>query len=335
MQQAGDIITLAAGAYRLREQLAGSAYGVLWRADGPGAAGTVALKLVNREQMARADQHQRAHWSDSAANEIAFLRSLQPWDGRHIVRLVDSGAHDGLPAMALELLDGDLASHLAALRAAGATIAPLQVIDWIAQVNQALAKVHQYGWRYLDLKPANLLLDARSGALKLADFGTNRRLSDLHPHSYAGSANWQAPEQFFPDAAARYATDARTDYFALGALFYYLATGGQPLRFCGDCGAARREHGSAAASLLLERHGGVPPVLQADEAALFARRIGMQAGDAQAGQRAGTAALALLRSLLAVALADRPRHALNISRALAEIAAPLRAAVTAHLRSAA
>jgi serine/threonine-protein kinase len=336
MQQAGDIITLAAGAYRLRERLAGSSYGVLWRADGPGIAGAVALKLVNREQMARAEAHQRTHWRDCAANEIAFLRSLEPWDGRHIVRLVDSGEHDGLPAMALELLDGDLARHISAVRDAGATIAPLQVVDWIAQVNQALAKVHQYGWRYLDLKPANLLLDARSGAIKLADFGTNRLLRDLHPHSCVGSANWQAPEQFFPGAGTRYQTDARTDYFTLGALLYYLATGGQPLRLCRAWGAARREHGSAAAALLLQRHGGaLPQVLQADEAALFVRRIGVQAGDAQAGRRAAAAALALLRSLLCVAPAGRPRHALEISRALAEIAAPMRPAAPVPLRSAA
>jgi serine/threonine protein kinase len=336
MQQAGDIITLAAGAYRLRERLAGSSYGVLWRADGPGVAGAVALKLVNREQMALAEAHQRAHWRDCAANEITFLRSLQPWDGRHIVRLVDSGEHGGLPAMALELLDGDLARHIAAVRNAGATVAPLQVLDWIAQVNQALAKVHQYGWRYLDLKPANLLLDARSGDIKLADFGTNRQLADLHPHSYAGSANWQAPEQFFPGAGARYETDARTDYFSLGALFYYLATGGQPLRYCSACGAARREHGGAAAALLLERHGGaLPQVLQADEAALFVRRIGTHTGDAQAGRRAGAAALALLRALLCVERAERPPHALGISRALADIAAPLRAAAAVQLPCAA
>ena len=47
MVHSGDIVTLAAGHYRLREQLAGSAYGVVWRADG-GAAGEVAIKLVNR-----------------------------------------------------------------------------------------------------------------------------------------------------------------------------------------------------------------------------------------------------------------------------------------------
>jgi serine/threonine protein kinase len=338
----GAIVTLSAGDYRLRDQLAGSAYGVLWRAHGPGAMGAVALKLVNREQMARAEPHQREHWIASASGEIGFLRSLAPWDERHIVRLLDSGEHEGAPAMALELLDGDLARHVAAARAAGRAIPFYQALDWIAQVNQALAKVHQYGWRYLDLKPGNLLLDARGGSVKLADFGTNRQLADLHPHSYAGTANWQAPEQFFPGASQGYGTDARTDYFALGALFYYLVTGGQPLRFCSECGQAWREYGSAGAAQLLARRGGaLPPVLDADEAALFAQRMDLQlAGGERTWCPAGTqtasgAALALLRTLLAVRREQRPRHALDISRMIARIRAAARDAASAGLRSAA
>jgi serine/threonine protein kinase len=331
MQQAGDIITLAAGAYSLREQLGGSAYGVLWRADCPGMPGGVALKLVNRDQMARAETHQREHWTTSAATEIAFLRSLEPWDQRHIVRLVDSGEHDGLPAMALELLDGDLGRHVAAARSAGEPVPFTQALDWIAQVNQALAKVHQYGWRYLDLKPANLLLDAHCASLKLADFGTNRLLRDPHPHSYAGTPNWQAPEQFFPGPASSYQTDERTDYFALGALFFYLVTSGQPLRFCSACGEARREHAGGAAAVLRQRHGGaLPPMLQEDEAALFSQRVGRQAG-----QHAGPAALALLRNLLAVRREDRPRHALAISRAIAAIRQHVDIAAGSAVRSAA
>jgi serine/threonine protein kinase len=308
MQQTGTVVMLAAGQYRLRERLAGSAYGVLWRADGPGCFGQVAIKLVNREQMGRADASQRERWVSCAANEIGFLASLQPWDQRHIVRLLDSGQHEGLPALALELLDGDLGRHVAAARAAGRTIPFMQALDWIAQVNQALAKVHQYGWRYLDLKPGNLLLDGQRG-LKLADFGTNRLLSDPHPHSYAGTANWQAPEQFFADPARGYRTDARTDYFALGALFYYLVTGGEPLRFCSACGEAFRAEGPAGARQLLDRHGGAfPPVLDADEEVLFAQRAD-----------GGGAALALLRSLLAVRREQRPRHALEISRMIARV----------------
>ena len=329
MLQADAIITLDAQRYRLRAPLASSAYGVVWRAQCMAGGPDVALKLINRAQMARAQPAQRARWIASADNEIAFLRSLEPWDERHIVRLLDSGHHDGLPVLALELLAGDLGKHVAAERNAGRPLPIGQVLDWLAQVNQALAKVHQYGWRYLDLKPANLLINAADGSVKLADFGTNQLHGRQHP--YSGTANWQAPEQFFPDADQRYDTDTRTDYFALGAMFYYLVTGGLPLRFCSDCGSAYREHLGAAAAVVRARHGGaIPPTLREDEAALFAHRIERQAqdgGDATwfpGGDAGGSAeALALLRTLLASDRDERPRHAIELSRMIAAVRAAL------------
>jgi serine/threonine-protein kinase len=341
MLDAGAVITLEAGCYRLREPLAGSAYGVVWCADSLPAGPRVALKLINRKQMERAHPAQRERWISSAGKEIDFLRSLEPWDQRHIVRLLDCGVHDGLPVMALELLDGDLGKHVARERGAGRAIAFGQALDWLAQVNQALAKVHQYGWRYLDLKPSNVLLDARRGSVKLADFGTNRLLGDRAPHSYAGTANWQAPEQFFPGAGEAYLTDARSDYFALGAMFYYLVTGGLPLRFCRDCGDAYRDKQAAGAAMLRGRHGGtVPPTLQDDEAALFVHRI--EAGSAQeatwcpAGApttAGGAEALALLRSLLSIDPAGRPQHAIAISRMIANVRDRLRSPRAAGLHT--
>jgi serine/threonine protein kinase len=322
MLQADDIITLAAGPYRLRAPLAGSAYGVVWRAQAPGAA-EVALKLVNRAQMERALPALQERWRASAEQEIAFLRSLAPWDERHIVRLLDSGTHQGLPVMALELLGSDLARHLGAAPAPGLA----QVLAWMGQVNQALAKVHQYGWVYLDLKPANVLTTARGG-VKLADFGTSRPASAPAPASYAGTASWQAPEQFFPNPAGAYDSDAGSDYFALGAMFYFLVTGGLQLRFCSDCGHAYRANPSTAAATLLARHGGaIPPTLHADEAALFARRIEHAAGSGgdatwcpAAETSAAGAALALLRALLDADRNARPRHAIQISRMIGAIA---------------
>ena len=312
MVQQGSIISLARGQYRLREQLGGSAYGVVWRAERAGAESGVAIKLVNTAQMARAPAALHCHWSDSARKETAFLARLAPWDGRHIVRLLDSGEHEGLPAMALELLEGDLAGHLAATRAAGRATAPGQALDWAAQVNQALGKVHAAGFRYLDLKPGNLLLDRRSGALKLADFGTSRALLDGPTPVYAGTASWQAPEQFFPQAGGLYAGDARSDYFALGALLYYLACG-EMLRYGAACAEAYRAHGREGAAALCARHGGPPPPLQRDEAARFAAVFGGAQGPA----------LALLRTLLVPAPAQRPRHALDISRMLCALRAGL------------
>jgi serine/threonine-protein kinase len=321
MLQADQTITLGAGAYRLRAPLGGSAYGLVWRAEAPDGA-SVALKFINREQMGRALPALQERWSTSAASEIAFLRSLAPWDERHIVRLLDSGTHDGLPVMALELMASDLARHLAAER----TLPLAQVLAWMAQVNQALAKVHQYGWLYLDLKPANVLTSA-TGAVKLADFGTSRPGSGPAPVVYAGTASWQAPEQFFPDAAGRYDTDARTDYFALGAMFYYLVTGGVQLRFCSDCGHAYRDDPASAAARLRASHGGgVPPTLGDDEVQLFVRRIGAAHGgavDATWCPGAEPPALQLLRALLSAHRGERPQHALQISRMIASAASAM------------
>ncbi|WP_020653207.1 protein kinase domain-containing protein [Massilia niastensis] len=314
MDETGTVISLAGGQYRLCAPLAGSAYGVVWRAQALNATGWVAVKLVNLEQMRRAPPALQARWQSSAHTEIAFLRGLAPWDGRHIVRLLDSGEHQGMPAMALELLDGDLGAHLAAEQAAGRPPAPGQALAWTGQVNGALARVHAHGWRHLDLKPGNLLLDRQARTVKLADFGTNRRLDDLGAHSYVGTANWQAPEQFFPGDGG-YATDTRTDYFALGALLYYLVCG-RLLRYSAACGQAWQVHGRDAAAALLDAHQGRPAVLQPDEAALFAGRI---------GHAAAAPALGLLRRLLAERPADRPAHALEISRALAAAGAVLAA----------
>ncbi|MGZ8289373.1 MAG: protein kinase domain-containing protein [Telluria sp.] len=311
MLQAGQVVPLGAGAYSLRKQLAGSSYGVVWHAAG--LHGDVALKLVNRHQMARAHPAQRGRWIDSANTEITFLRSLRPWDERHIVRLLDSGEHDGLPVMALELLDTDLGRHIAREREAGRQPGLAAILGWLDQVNQALAKVHQYGWTYLDLKPGNVLLDAARGRVKLADFGTSRARCGQPCGSYAGTAGWQAPEQFFPAAHGGYDTDWRSDYFALGALFYYLVTGGLMLRFCTDCGAAWRVHQLEGARRMQQALGGTPPLtLSPTEAALFVRSIRRRV---LPGMRSGaTASLVLLRALLAPQPGRRPGHAMQVGR---------------------
>jgi serine/threonine protein kinase len=333
MYQAGDIIALTASAWRLRAPLAASSYGVLWQAESCSGGAPAALKLVNVEQMTLALPPQRACWTRCAALETGILRSLQPWDRRHIVALLDSGEHLGQPALALELLDGDLARHLDALAGRGDSVGFGQALDWIAQVNGALAKLHQYGWRHLDLKPSNLLLGDGGATLKLADFGTSRALAERAPHAYSGTASWQAPEQFFPHERQHgdYRTDARADYFALGALFYRLVTG-KLLRYAETCAAAYHEHGSDGAARLRALHGGaLPPVLEAEEAALFLQNATRQ-GDAHAA--GAEAALILLRTLLAPRPEGRPRHALDISRLLARVGAGLGCALP-PLRSAA
>ena len=335
MAQTGEWINLRRGSYQLLAPLASSTYGEVWRAQGP--SGEVAVKLLHSARMNEAAPELRGHWYQAANKELVFLRALSPWDERHIVRLLDDGIHQEMPVLVLELMAADLGQYLKQHK----EIDFARCVHWVAQINQALAKVHQYGWRYLDLKPANLLLGDDFTTLKLADFGTNRRARAQH--DYCGTANWQAPEQFFPashDAdGPHYETDARTDYFALGALFYYVVSKGLPLRFCSLCGQSFQRDALTGASKLqqslqqsLQQNGrqSVPHMLYPDEAELF---MGMIDADADADGARGNecnspsplarAALSLLQQLLAVTPAGRPPHALAIARQLDELLARL------------
>jgi limonene-1,2-epoxide hydrolase len=74
--------------------------------------------------------------------------------------------------------------------------------------------------------------------------------------------------------------------------------------------------------------------LRDDEAALFVQRIGAQEATwcpAGAATTAGGAeALALLRSLLWIEPGDRPRHAIAISRMIADVRDAMRSAAPRH-----
>lgn len=73
-----------------------------------------------------------------------------------------------------------------------------------------------------DLKPSNIMLDAQ-GRVRLIDFGTARHYKPSADADtmYWGTLGFAAPEQLQGKQ-----TDARTDLYTLGAVLYYLLSGG-------------------------------------------------------------------------------------------------------------
>jgi serine/threonine-protein kinase len=135
-------------------------------------------------------------------------------------------------------------------------IEPGEALSWLGQIAEALDAAHELDVVHRDVKPPNLLFDAR-GELVVADFGIARVADDTLTGMTAtgtvlGTAGYLAPEQ----ALGQPATPA-SDRYALGVIGYELLTGGRPFE-------RQSETAEAAAHIhepvppASERHAGLP-----------------------------------------------------------------------------
>lgn len=98
-----------------------------------------------------------------------------------------------------------------------------EVIDYATQICELLQFLHDRNIVYKDLKPSNVMVDKRNNA-KLIDFGLARKYGNGESGDQVrmGTVGFAAPELF---QGSR--TDARTDLFSLGAMLYFLLSGGK------------------------------------------------------------------------------------------------------------
>ncbi|HET6849378.1 MAG TPA: serine/threonine-protein kinase [Gaiellales bacterium] len=147
----------------------------------------------------------------------------------HVVTIYDVGEWDGRPFIAMEYLpNGDLHRRLLQGRPPfDATAA------WMAEAASALDAAHRSGIVHRDVKPANLLLDARC-SVHVADFGIARVVDSLTtavtmPGTVMGTAGYISPEQARGEPAG-----GASDIYSLGAVAYELVTGRRPFAREGD-----------------------------------------------------------------------------------------------------
>jgi PAS domain S-box-containing protein len=93
-----------------------------------------------------------------------------------------------------------------------------------------LRQVHARGLIHKDIKPANILADAKSGGVWLTGFGIASRLprerqAPTPPEVIAGTLAYMAPEQ---TGRMNRSVDSRSDLYALGVTFYEMLTGTLP-----------------------------------------------------------------------------------------------------------
>ena len=123
-------------------------------------------------------------------------RILAQMDHTHVVTVYDYREQDDLRLLIMELLSG---GTFAQRRAAGMTI-ETAIASTIAAAS-GLHYVHEHGILHRDVKPENLMFDAR-GTLKVTDFGIARGdLTDTtainltHAGEFFGTPAYVSPEQ--------------------------------------------------------------------------------------------------------------------------------------------
>jgi serine/threonine protein kinase/tetratricopeptide (TPR) repeat protein len=188
--------------YVLQERLGAGGQGEVWRAQDPQRGEDIALKIL-RPAPGRA----AAAWG-ALRHEYDSARRL---DHPFILKVYEPEREDGTFLLPMELATG---GDLRRLRGASY----LAIVPVLLEVAQALEHAHERGVIHRDLKPGNVLFDAR-GRVRLADFGVSGLAPDPGTDSLIrGLSPFTAsPEQLrgeFPSPA--------DDVYGLGALAYEL-----------------------------------------------------------------------------------------------------------------
>src|SRR5215469_8694172 len=186
-----------------------------WRLDDNGEQRAALIVLPAAQHPTRTSLDRLTHEYE-LKDELEAAWAARPLDlvreaGRTMLVLEDAG---GEP---LELLLG----------------APMEVGHFLrlaVGIAVALGKLHQRGLVHKDIKPANILVNAASGEVRLTGFGIASRLprerqSPHPPETIAGTFAYMAPEQ---TGRMNRSIDSRSDLYALGVTFYQMLTGALP-----------------------------------------------------------------------------------------------------------
>jgi predicted Ser/Thr protein kinase len=187
-----------------------------------------------------------------------FLREAEIGRTLHhhnIIRIFERGEVDGVPYFTMELVEGEtLQAHA---RRAGALEAR-EAAGIVAQVAEALDYAHLKGVIHRDLKPSNIMV-LGDGTVKVMDYGIARarRFEGLTvTGAFLGTPDYVAPE-----TAEGQGTDARSDLYSLGIVFYEILAGRRP--FSADTPfATLRKHCTEPPPPLSSVKPGVPAELE-------------------------------------------------------------------------
>ncbi len=193
--------------------------GAVWAADHTTLRVGCAVKLIH-EDIAKHEEI-RARF-EREAQSAAQLKSP------HVVQVLDYGVFEGVPYIAMELLEGhDLARRLEEKGRLSAS----ETLTILSPVAKALAKAHGMGLVHRDLKPENVFLakEEEGEIVKVLDFGIAKRTGVLEGNATKTGALLGTPYYMSPEQVqGTKAVDHRADLWSLGVIAYRCMVGRLP-----------------------------------------------------------------------------------------------------------
>ena len=203
------------GDYELLEEIGRGGQGVVFRARQKGLNRTVALKVISLGQWAS-----KAHLKRFRLEAEAAAKLEHPG----IVPIHEVGERDGSCYFSMKFIEGGQLDEI--VRREPMFIR--QAAELIAKVARTVHYAHEHGILHRDIKPGNILLDAK-GEPHLTDFGLARLVESestvTRTLEVLGTPSYMAPEQAVGNNAA---ISSATDVYGLGAVLYQLLTSHPP-----------------------------------------------------------------------------------------------------------
>lgn len=243
---------IIAGRYELRRVLGRGGAAVVYAAEHVLVRRPAALKIPLINSELRELLHGRLRRETEA---LAYVRHPA------IVDVIDAGEVDGMPFLAMELLEG---RTLTGLITARGKLEADDVVKIGVDLAEGMAAVHAAGVIHRDIKPANVLITRSAmNQIHLCDFGVARlngpnsafdeRLTQAG--ALLGTPEYMPMEAFVCGPEA----DHRVDVFSLGITLFECLTGSVPVE--GALGAILRQRSQAGLPPLAAARPDIPPAL--------------------------------------------------------------------------
>jgi tRNA A-37 threonylcarbamoyl transferase component Bud32 len=205
------------GGYRVDELISRGGMGLVYRVTHVALNRIYALKVLDP---ALGEDEQ---FRERFRREMRTAASL---NDPNIVGIHYAGEDEGLLFFVMDFVTG---TDLRQVLLKDGAIEPVRAVDLLEQSASALDAAHRRGLVHRDVKPANILITVRDGQehAYLTDFGLAKKFDTATGLTakglLVGTVDYMAPEQI---TGAH--TDARTDVYALGCVFYQMLTGKVP-----------------------------------------------------------------------------------------------------------